>query len=376
MIFRRRIIIEADSIVANKMSGIGHTTLELIRELENFTDKFKITIIVPYGKKQVVEKYGFKNVLVRSLPPGYRYVNYALTRTSLPIPVDIIYGRGIYIFPNYKTWWLLFSRSVTFVDDVAFKIYPETINPKNLAYLNANFDTWLKRSNKIITISRSAKKEFEKFFPLYRNKVETVYLGINPLVFYPRDKNEISKVLNKYNFPNKSFLFIGNLEPRKNILNLLEAYSSYCVISKIKLPLLIIGGDGWKNNDIHKKIKDLQKTGHKVIVPDRYVSDDDLPAIYTSATALVHVAIHEGFGLPPLQAQSCGTPVIASNLSVFHETLKKENTYYVDPTNINQIANFMIKAEKQFSRNRIKNRTNLTWENTVMNLFKIIDTMV
>ncbi len=358
------------------MSGIGHTTLELIRELENFNDKFKITIIVPYGKKRIVEKYGFKNVSVRSLPPGYKYVNYALTRTSLPIPVDIIYGRGVYIFPNYKTWWLLFSRSITFIDDVVFKIYPETINPKNLAYLNANFDTWLKRSNKIITISRSAKKEFEKFFPLYINKVETVYLGINPSVFYPRDKNEISKVLNKYNLPNKSFLFIGNLEPRKNILNLLEAYRSYCAISKIKLPLLIIGGDGWKNNDIHKKIKDLQKTGHKVIVPNKYVSDYDLPAIYTSATALVHVAIHEGFGLPPLQAQSCGTPVIASNLSVFHEILKKENTHYVDPTNINQISSFMIKAEKQFSRNRIKNRTNLTWENTVMNIFKIIDTMV
>lgn len=361
------------------MSGIGHATLEIIRAFDNFStvddNRVKLTIIVPYGKKKFVKVYGFKNVSIRSLPPGYKYVNYALTRTSLPIPIDLLYGKGVYIFPNYKTWWLLFSKSVTFVDDVAFKIYPDTINPKNLAYLNANINNWLHRTDKIITISKASKAEFDLYFPKYSEKVETVYLGVSPDVFYPRDKNEVSRVLNKYVLPKKYFLFVGNLEPRKNINNLLDAYKKYSDSNATKTSLLLIGGDGWQNTDIHKKIVMLQKAGYSIHIPSKYVLDIDLPAIYSGSVALLQISVHEGFGLPPLQARACGTPMIVSDLPVFKEILHNfSDVFYTNPHNIDQIINTMHQVEKSKST-QYRVSVELTWKSCVENLYKIIDTI-
>ncbi len=373
------IFIEADSISTDKMSGIGHATLEIIRAFDNFfatgNNRQKLTIIVPFGKKKFVKSYGFKNASIRSLPPGYRYVNFALTRTSMPIPVDLLYGKGVYIFPNYKTWWLLFSKSITFVDDVAFKIYPETINPKNLSYLNANIENWLRRADKIIAISEASRSELSGYFSEFKDKVETVRLGIDPTVFYPRNKNEVTKALKKYVLPKRYFLFVGNLEPRKNLINLLNAYKKYSDSNTTKTPLILIGADGWQNSNIYKRITQLKKTGYSIYMPSQYVLDGDLPAIYTGATALIQVSIHEGFGLPPLQATVCGTPTIVSDIPVFREILNNfKNVYYVNPQDIDQIVSSMFQAE-HLIRIRHKISTDLTWQNSVENLYKVIDTV-
>ena len=163
------------------MSGIGHATLEMIRVFDDTLDnkKDKLVLAVPFGKKRfIVEKYGFKNAHVQSLPPGFKYVNYVLTRTSLPVPMDLYFGKGVYIFPNYKTWYVPFSRAVTFVHDVAFKIFPEATNPKNLVYLEKNFTRWLNRADVIISISKTSTQEVLRFFPWVKDKIQTIYLGV------------------------------------------------------------------------------------------------------------------------------------------------------------------------------------------------------
>ena len=257
-----KVFIEADSIACKKMSGIGHTTLEIIKELNKQLEHdktFSVTIIVPFKKKRFVTAHELNNIRIRSLPMGQKYLNYLLTRTSIPVPVDLWFGRGIYIFPNYKTWFVPFSRSLTFVHDIAFMIHPDATNPKNLLYLKANFKRWLKRATKIISISQASAGEFVQHFPEFKDKVEIIYLGVDPAVYYPRSQAEIKAAIHKYSLPEDYFLSVGNLEPRKNVSRLLDAYKLYCDSAKTHAKArALIGADGWKNDEIKAKITALK----------------------------------------------------------------------------------------------------------------------
>lgn len=374
-----KLIIEADSIAADRMSGIGHATLEMLQELNKLLAKgklAKVTAVVPFGTKQkVAARHGLEHISFRSLPPGYRYVNYALTRTNLPLCADLFFGRGVYIFPNYKTWHLAFSKSLTFVHDLAFKIYPETINPKNLIYLEANFQRWLQRATKVITISENTAHEFDEAFPVYKNKVAVIHLGVSTEVYYRRPSNEITAVRKKWQLPKDYLLYVGNLEPRKNLVRLLEAYQMYYDNHTSARGLVVIGGDGWKDQPIKNKITDLQKQGYPVVHPRQYVPDADLPAIYSGAKGLVHLALHEGFGLTALEAMATQTPVLVSDIRVMHEVAGPA-ALFAKPTDTKAIsAKIATLADDQTVRNRLvtagtKRVSSFSWKQTVGRLVK------
>lgn len=369
-----RIFIEADSIAYEKMSGIGHATLEIIRQLDlTSSTRSPVTILIPFGTRRIVEGYGFKNIRIRSLPRGQRYLNYALTRTSLPVFMDLLYGKGVYIFPNYKNWPLLRSASITFVHDVVFEKFPDTVQPKNLAYLRANFNRWLGRTNRIVSISRSSANELVEYYPQYADKIDVVYLGVNPKEYSPRDKGEIDQVLKKYNLPKLYFLYVGNVEPRKNLAKLLDGYIEYCGAVTNSIPLVIVGGGGWKNEEIILRIEDLQAKGYRIYRPEEYVVDEDLPALYTGATSLVHVAIHEGFGLGPVQALYCSTPVIVSDIPVMRELLIGQGITFVNPTDSTQLAHAMQIAAHTKDAKPIELNASYEWALTVSSIKAIID---
>jgi glycosyltransferase involved in cell wall biosynthesis len=365
-----RILIEADSIASDKMSGIGHSVVEIITALDKIIQQtpHKIIIIVPFGCKKYAQKYNWLNVTIRQLPPGYRYINYVLTRTSIPVPIELLFGRGVYIFPNYKNWNVPFSKSITFVHDMAFKIFPETIHPKNLDYLNTNFHRWLMRTDGVVGISQQSVSETKHFFPEVKGKIKYIYLGVDSDVFYPHKKADVQRILDKYGISSDFFLIVGNIEPRKNVLGLLEAYKKYADATSHPAQLVIIGGDGWKNEETLNRIKAMIVDGYTVYRPNRYVTDTDLPAIYSGARALVHVAFHEGFGLPPVQAQACGCPVIASNLPVFHETLNPSGVTYIDTNKIESISNALGKAILVGPQRHSSFKKTLSWSNTVTQL--------
>lgn len=373
-----RIFIEADSIATDRISGIGHATLEIIRAISKLIDgsEHSLTIIVPYGKRLKVKSYAFKNVLVKTLPPAYRYVNYLFVRTSIPFPVDALFGKGVYIFPNYKTWFLSRSRSLTFVHDVAYKILPETTNPANLRYLRKNMKTWLSRADKVLTISESSKKDILNFFPEVKSKLEVVYLGVNKKDYKPRSPNEVRSILKKYGLDDDYFLYLGNIEPRKNIENLLIAYKEYADSVQKPLQMVLVGGGGWNDDSIKNRMKLLTREGYNIFKPKDYVVDTDLPALYTGARALVHVSLHEGFGLSLLQAQACGTTIIASNLEVFKETLDNKNVIYVDGKNVQTISRAMVTVSKETKDKNIPSVPKHTWEQTAKELLSLAGIMV
>jgi len=367
------IFIEADSITTERLSGIGHTTVELIHSIEGqIKDTSSVlTLIIPFGKKSYIEKYKFKNVHIKTLPPGYKYVNYLLVRTSIKLPVDLVYGRGLYIFPNYKNWYVPFSKSFTFVHDVAYKIFPETIRPNNLKYLQKNMKNWLSRTTKIITISNSSKKDIIKFFPEYKDIIEVIHLGVDNKKFHKMNRLEIKTILKKYDIDDNYIVYVGNIEPRKNIEGLVLAYKKYCDNNANPAQLLLVGGGGWNDEKIKVSIQKLQSSGYNINWPKVYVGDEDLPAIYSGARALVHLSIYEGFGLSLIQAQACGLFVIASNLPVFKETTQPEMIKFVNYNDTDEIAIAIAEAVTNKVGPVNVKATALTWIDTGSRLLSL-----
>lgn len=335
-----RLVIESDSIATAKMSGVGHLTLGLLRQFNVLAEKdksFKVVAIVPFGKKELAKNYGLSNIKIKSLPPGYRYVNYALTRLPALFPVDLLYGKGVYLFPNYKNWPVAFSKSITMVHDVAYKKFPDTLNQKNLAYLSMNMPRWLHRTDAILTISKSSAMDIAVYFPQDKHKISTAYVGIDNDLYHPRKPKEYLVEIEKAGLPKKYILFVGNIEPRKNIVKLIEAYAQLSIALRREYALVIIGADGWKNEKIVAAINRATADGMNIIRPKAFVPDNVMPYVYNGAAVLVHTAFYEGFGMPLLEALASGTPVLCGNNSSLPEVVG-EDALFFNETDASDIA--------------------------------------
>jgi glycosyltransferase involved in cell wall biosynthesis len=320
---RLNVFVDAASIASPRQSGVGHSLLYTLRALDELPEAMstvKVTLIAPWRGVEQLQSYRFRNFKIKRVPFPGRVLN-MMSRLKVQFPFEALIGIGVYVFPNYRNWKLRKSRSITYIHDICFALFPQYVQPKNLKMLKANVPIWIGRTDKIVTVSESSKAELVKQFKLNDSDVAVVPNGVNTAMFNPRPKQEINTAIKKYHLPQRYILFLSSIEPRKNIPTLLEAYEKMDEGLKDDFGLVIVGGDGWLNEPVHEKVADMQSRGLKVVIPNEYVVDDDLPAVICGAGALVHLAFHEGFSISPLEALACGTPVVASNISPHRELL-------------------------------------------------------
>jgi len=325
MVRIRKLFIDASPITEARVSGIGHMTAELVKALDKSVDNgivYEINLIVCSDKKQHLDQWELKNVKVITLPVRQRIFNLFWKFDLLP-PMDLFFGKGIYLFPNYKNWRLLFSKSFTFVCDISYIKFPQFIEPKNLEFLTKNIQKWVNRTDRVLAISNNAKDEIISSLNVSKAKVSLVSCGVNEKIFYRRQKDEIEDIKKSLGITKKYILYIGNIEPRKNIQALVDAYISLPETTRHTYSLLLVGGGGWLNEPIMKSISDAQRSGYDIVHPTTYIPDSSLPALFSGASLLVHPAFYEGFGISPLQAMACETPVIVANNSSLPEVVGK-----------------------------------------------------
>jgi glycosyltransferase involved in cell wall biosynthesis len=167
------------------------------------------------------------------------------------------------------------------------------------------------------------------------DKIEIIPLGVNPTL-RPLPQNEIEPILKKFGLEHKNYvLFVGTLQPRKNIPRLIDAFALLKKKGRIEDKLAIVGGKGWIWKPITDKIRSAG-LGNEVRFLD-YVDNDDLHKLYCGAKLLTLPALYEGFGLPPLEAMACGTPTVVSNVSSLPEVVGDAGVL-VDPNSIESIA--------------------------------------
>jgi alpha-1,3-rhamnosyl/mannosyltransferase len=217
--------------------------------------------------------------------------------------------------------------TVTTVHDLSVLLHPEWHPAHRVAYFEKHFAAGIARSQCVLTDSDFSRREIIDALGLPAEDVIRAYVGIRAhLVPLPRE--EVAARLRALGLPPHYLLFIGTLEPRKNLLMLLRAYTSLPGWLRERYPLLLAGGCGWNSSDIHAYLE--AEARHKGVLHLGYVNDEQLPTLYNGARALVFPSFYEGFGLPPVEMFACGGAVLASTAGAVAEVAGRK-AHLIDP---------------------------------------------
>lgn len=280
------------------------------------------------------------------------------------------------IFPNFATWPTVNSRYVaTVIHDLTYLYFPEVVEEKNLAHLRRVVPRSIKKANFIITVSESVKKELINEFNLSPEKCIVTPIPPDESFFTKVSIEEISKIKKKYSLTqNKKYIyFIGNLEPRKNLKTLIEAYSLLPEDIKNNYSLVLAGGKGWKTEETQAAIDSAIANGEDV-KHIGFIDQKDSPALYQGASLYVMPSLYEGFGMPVLEAMASGTPVVASDIPVLREVGANYATYANprEPEDFSKAILYTLTQPKPDRSVLQKNVRRFSWDKNVSELVNAV----
>ncbi len=224
-------------------------------------------------------------------------------------------GFDLYHAMAFVSPLVLTLPSVVTVYDLSFRHYPERLSTMRRLYLQWMTPLSVKRARRVIAISRSTARDLTQTLGTPADKIDTAVLGYDRTVFRPVAPDIIRAFKAQNGLPDRFWLFVGTLEPRKNLVTLIEAYAA--LPSGTRPKLVIGGGKGWDTEPIFAAVERF-KLADDVLFPG-FIPPDQLALWYNSAEAFVYPSVFEGFGLPVLEAMACGTPVIVSDASSLPE---------------------------------------------------------
>ena len=260
----------------------------------------------------------------------------------------------LFHWTNFLTCSQKRGKKVLTVHDVSFFLFPEYHPLKRRLTFKALFPRSLEQADQIITDSDSTKRDLVAHFHVPAQKITTVHLGVDP-TFAPVSAAQAEPVMTKHGVRLGGYLlYIGTVEPRKNLPRLIQAYNVFRANASSSLPLVLVGASGWLNQDLFREIDKSPWKGDITLLG--YVAKPDLPALYSGAAAFVYPSIYEGFGLPPLEAMACGAPVITTNNSSLPEVVG-DAALIVDAHDVDAIANAMLQvASDPSARENLRQR--------------------
>ncbi len=308
----------------------------LIRALAALDADNRYTIYLANAQAAAEWQNGFvaqhPNFSVRLLPPPTPLVRVPvfLTYELRRRPVDVLHVQ--YTAPPFCP-----APVVATIHDLAFEHLPETFTRRGSLQLKLTVRRTARRAARIATVSEYSRQDLLRTYRLAPEKVVTTYNGIEPhFTTQPRAADEAAQVRQRFGIAREFLLAVGSLQPRKNLERLIRTYARLRREQPDFAPqLVIVGRKLWLAESIFAEVS-RQPWASDVILTG-YVGDDDLPALYRTASAFVYPSLFEGFGLPPLEAMACGTPVITSNISSLPEVAGSA-ALLIDPLNEQELA--------------------------------------
>lgn len=280
--------------------------------------------------------------------------------------------------PTYDIYWqsnfivsecIKAKKIVTTVHDFSFILHKDFHPKERIKYFEDNFFKNIYRSDIIITGSEFSKHEILERLDFKKENVRVIYHGVRHDIF----KKLVNVSLN-FNLPQNFIFSVGSIEPRKNLIGLLNAYNNLNDDIKNEYKLVLAGFKGWENQEIMQIIE----RNKEFITYLGYITDEELAAVYNKASCFVYPSFYEGFGLPPLEAMACGTPVICSNISSLPE-VAGDAVLYCDPYSVDDIKNKIEKLlldedlQKELSQKGIFQAQKFTWEKSAQEHMKIFN---
>lgn len=302
-------------LLSTKIRGTARYLSNLIQYLPQFDNKNEYFIFQYEDLPRENNFYTYipikKSKLPRQIYEHY-WLNFILPKLITESKIDIFYTPYIFVPLFNKNW-----KNVIAIHDSLTKVCKEYYTYHYRKYLDIMVPPSIKRSDKIITVSQSAKEDIIKFYDVNPNNIEYLYHWTNdkykPVEINSSEKKEL---MEKYGLPEKFILFVSVLEERKNITGIFKT-SELLFNRGIDIKVVFVGREGFGFD----KIVDTFKSNSNRFIRLKDIDDEDLVKIYNLATLFFFPTYYEGFGLPPLEAMKCGLPVIASNNSSLPEVV-------------------------------------------------------
>jgi len=241
------------------------------------------------------------------------------------IGADLVHG-PVFVGPLFAP-----CPAVLTIHDLSFLRFPALFRPANRLYLTLFTRLSVRRARRLIAVSAHTAAETVRLLGVPSERIDVVYHGVDP-AFRPLPGARVAAFRQRRGLPERFVLFVGTLEPRKNLVRLVEAFSR---VRDGRVGLVLAGGKGWLYDELFARVESLGLS-QEVIFPG-YVTGDELPLWYNAATVLAYPSVYEGFGLPVLEAQACGTPVLTSNASSLPEAAGSA-ALMVDPYDVEALA--------------------------------------
>ncbi|UXM85418.1 glycosyltransferase family 4 protein [Methanococcus aeolicus] len=358
-------------IIANSLNpprtGVGNVLYNVLKNIPK--RKYKNFYLINYEKNNIFPE---TNKIIIKNP--FKMAKTFLWYQTLPMKnelkeLDIIHNP--YQLPTFFNFKQKYILSVL---DIIQILFPKEIKKSVYISQKIMLSKSIQSADKIISISHHTKNDIIKHFKIPKDKIKVIHLAANEN-YKPLNEKEIDKIKQKYNLNYPFILYVGTLEPRKNIPTLLKAFyklKKRGIIHK----LVITGKKGWKYKSIFETIEKLNL--QKDVIFTGYVPDEDLPALYNAADLFVYPSIYEGFGLPPLEAMQCGTPVITSNTSSLPEVVGDAGIM-VNPYDVDELANKMYEVltndglREELSKKGIERAKLFSWKKCAEEHLKVYE---
>ena len=341
----KRIVVNATPLLSN-FTGVGQVALEVSRRMASLPNR-QVDFFTPFKTfssiepilngdyrlrlskmaKRIARRLPFKDK-IRSFCSGSRGAadSYDLYWEPNYIPLDSIAAKCV----------------VTTVYDMSVFDHPEWHPADRIAWFEQNFFKNIGRSDMVTTISEFSKQRFLAAQQEIReDRIKVIPCGINPDIFHILDRDAVAAFRKRHRLPEQFILFVGTMEPRKNLIHLLSAYAKLSAAVRNDCPLVLVGDVGWQNKKILQRIGCLGSSVRRIGYLRR---QEDLALMYNAASVFVFPSLYEGFGIPPLEAMACGTPVCLSSIPVFHEIYGDDAACYADPFDSDSLAAALLRS--------------------------------
>jgi len=366
-----RIGIDYTAAVHQK-AGIGRYARGLVRALAQLDRENEYLLLVAGRPKE--EGTFSPNFKPRYLPLSSHWATILWQRLRVPLPADLFTGPlNLFHSPDYVLPPLCRGKRVLTIHDLSFLRYPEGADPRLRWYLTQAVPRSIGQADLVLADSQNTKSDLIELLGVEAGKVEVLYPGVEER-FHPLREESLAPVKARYNLDFPFILTVGTLEPRKNHVGLLQAYS----LLKGRYPhrLVIAGGKGWLYEGIFQEVERLSLE-EKVLFLG-YVPEEDLPALYNLADLFVFPSLYEGFGLPPLEAMACGTPVVTSNSSSLLEVVG-DGALLIPPQEVEALAAAMERVlsdpslREELRRKGLERAKQFTWSEAAKRLLAIYE---
>lgn len=374
-----KITFDAVPIIADKITGIGWCEVGQTQAIARLfpNDKYEYSFFTS-GKSSHIEKarsFAKDNITLNySDFSGYLY---RAVSTFLPVPYSFFFGKDSDVthFFNYIIPPFVHGKKVVTVHDMVYKAFPETVRGRTRFMLETGLKKSMKRADIIVTDSEFSKREIIKYFPEHSGKIRVVPCGVDCRRFRPCANPEtIEKVKKSLEIEGNYFLYVGTIEPRKNLIRLIRAYKVFAGHVQNPPKLVLAGAKGWLCGDIYALVRKLGIDNQVIFT--KYVPSENMPILIGGAIAFVFPSLYEGFGMPPLEAMACGVPVLTSGEASLPEVVG-DCAVICDAYSVKSIAKGLYRLyknpdlRKELSRRGHERAGLFTWENSAKKLHAI-----